>query len=535
MRLLHLLPDGGIVPREFTGTDIPPYAILSHTWHVDNSQEVTLRDLEGGVANTKLGHQKIEFCAKQALADGLEYCWVDTCCIDKTSSAELSEAINSMFRWYQQAAICYVYLLDLDRDAFEKDFSCLGACRWFSRGWCLQELLAPKRLHCYSSDWSYIGSKSTLRDLICDITKIDLDVLEDPSLLYTKPIARRMSWAARRITTRPEDMAYSLLGLFDVQMPMLYGEGSKAFVRLQEEIIKKSNDFSILAWRSTTPTPYWDMFAQSASCSQECHTLCNNGPSGGTFSASAFSVTNRGLHIFSPDFRIRKDREDYPHGEYVLRLACNLVVNGETSPQYVLLKKIGSGLFVRLPISAKWLASSAGWFWPHSIEKDVFVVQHITPSLTRHIEMSHQSCFDVRMAASRSRPFPIQALAPRDAWDDPSSRFLTMGDAYFAGYLKFSAHMQSEKSPETFILALCFENSGERPPKPCVCLIQEGTWQCCDTQGRPLRVNVRSAINEQRSSAPNYVNNRQSLTLESYMVEVTLETRISHRRTCAQN
>lgn len=172
-----------------------------------------------------------------------------SCCIDKTSTAELSESINSMFRWYQKAKICYAYLEDVD------DVSELGRSRWFTRGWTLQELIAPKDVSFYSTNWTFLGSKSDLRDNLAAITGISQDVLSGASESWHECIATRMRWAANRQTTCLEDMAYCLLGIFDVQMPLLYGEGKRAFTRLQQEIMRGSDDQSLFAW-GVPESPY---------------------------------------------------------------------------------------------------------------------------------------------------------------------------------------------------------------------------------------------------------------------------------------
>jgi hypothetical protein len=165
----------------------------------------------------------------------------NSCCIDKTSTAELSEAINSMFRWYREARVCYAYLTDV------QEATQLADSRWFTRGWTLQELVAPSTVWFYTRNWQYLGSKVELQQEIQRITDIETKVLTD-GVLETVGIARRMSWAAKRQTTRIEDLAYSLMGIFDINMPLLYGEGKKAFTRLQEEIMKTSDDQSLFAW-----------------------------------------------------------------------------------------------------------------------------------------------------------------------------------------------------------------------------------------------------------------------------------------------
>lgn len=164
-----------------------------------------------------------------------------SCCIDKTSTAEVGEAINSMFRWYGDASVCYKYLADVS-STHE-----LSSSRWFKRSWTLQELIAPKVLRFYSSDWNYLGSKHDLQDQISEITGIDRVVLST-GVFDQISIARRMSWASKRQTTRVEDWSYSLMGIFDVNMPLLYGEGIKSVLRLQEEIMKISDDHTLFAW-----------------------------------------------------------------------------------------------------------------------------------------------------------------------------------------------------------------------------------------------------------------------------------------------
>ncbi len=324
MRLLKRVSSDNFELVWFRDDNIPPYAILSHTWNGD--QEVTFDELVAGVAKDKAGYAKIRFCAERASADGLEYFWVDTCCINKDSSAELSESINSMYQWYQQAHICYALLEDwLDqgtwadlvslidfhevrskdpkegtqsegnplqmsaveqwwmpqdisaqeimtrpsRRKLKKDLDSRNLpLRWFTRGWTLQELLAPKRLQFFDGNWNPRGMKSD-RDVtihLSRITGIDHSVLCDSSGQSLRGIChgQRMSWAAYRETTRKEDVAYCLLGIFNINMPLLYGEGEKAFFRLQESILASSTDLSILAWTQAADDErkYRGVFAQ---------------------------------------------------------------------------------------------------------------------------------------------------------------------------------------------------------------------------------------------------------------------------------
>jgi hypothetical protein len=229
-------------------------------------------------------------------ADGCHAKWIDTCCIDKTSSAELTEAINSMFNWYRDAQICYAYLQDVENDEDPSHpSSTFSRSRWFTRGWTLQELIAPPKLLFLSKDWREIGSRSDLVDVIADITSIDKFLFEY-GILGRYSTAQRMSWASRRKTTRVEDQAYCLLGLFGVNMPLLYGEGQRAFVRLQEEIMKHSDDHSIFAWSLATVKES-GMLATSPSDFSNSGTIVKAIK---TTSSLPYSITNRGIQITLP-------------------------------------------------------------------------------------------------------------------------------------------------------------------------------------------------------------------------------------------
>jgi len=242
MRLLELKAHGEFSLTEFVGDSIPPYAILSHTWGADG-EEVTFKDLADRTGKSKAGYAKIQFCGEQAARDGLQYVWVDTCCIDKSSSAELTEAINSMFCWYGEAAKCYVYLSDVsipDKNDHSSWFtweSAFRESRWFTRGWTLQELIAPTSVEFFSLEGRRLGDKKSLEREIHEITGINIQALQGNPLSEFS-VTERMSWAAKRKTTRKEDEAYCLLGIFDIHMPLIYGEGKKAFIRLKEEIDK---------------------------------------------------------------------------------------------------------------------------------------------------------------------------------------------------------------------------------------------------------------------------------------------------------
>jgi len=236
--------------------NIPKYAILSHTW---GSEEVSFEDISQPTAWNRAGYTKIEKACQQAIDDELQYIWIDTCCIDKRSSSELSEAINSMFQWYLKAAVCYAYLADVPSDpGGEPPGPEFEQSRWWTRGWTLQELLAPPVLNFYGDKWgSSIGTKENLSSRIAVITQIPERILHDVQSMYTASIAKRMSWASSRQTSRQEDLAYCLFGIFRVNLPLIYGEGGNAFIRLQEEIVKNSDDQSIFAWMLPRPKNNW--------------------------------------------------------------------------------------------------------------------------------------------------------------------------------------------------------------------------------------------------------------------------------------
>jgi hypothetical protein len=246
MRLLYL--DNHRMPclEKFSDDKIPPYAILSHTWGPDSS-EVTYEDISKGTAKSKAGYNKILFCGGKAASYGLKYFWVDTCCIDKSSSAELQHAITSMFGWYRDAAQCYVYLSDVsindcDLNSQFSQFpweSAFRASRWFTRGWTLQELLAPRVVEFFSREGNQLGDKKKLDRQIYEITGIDILALQGTPLTQFS-VEERLSWAKNRQTTVKEDRAYCLLGIFHVYLPLIYGEGDNAFSRLKEEIEKSS-------------------------------------------------------------------------------------------------------------------------------------------------------------------------------------------------------------------------------------------------------------------------------------------------------
>jgi len=282
----------------FSGSDTPLYAILSHRW---TSNEVTFQDLQDPLVRHKEGYSKISNSCRIAAENGLDYLWIDTCCIDKTNSTELSTAINSMYQWYRDSFVCFAYLSDVPEVDFARSV-------WFTRGWTLQELLAPSTVIFFRSDWSVIGTKSSpdIRRAISETTGIPTKVLRGGDLSLASN-AQKMSWAANRVTTVAEDLAYCLMGIFEVNIPMLYGEGDKAFLRLQEEILRTTDDLSLFVWKESGDGPERasGLLARHPHSFQYSGSIKRSDP----FAARSVTVDNMGIHLKIPLVTTR-DRED---------------------------------------------------------------------------------------------------------------------------------------------------------------------------------------------------------------------------------
>lgn len=281
---------------EYFIEDVPPYTILSHTW---GEAEVTFDDINQPHAPGMQGFEKIEQCCRISKERGYKYCWIDTCCIDKASSAELSEAINSMYNYYRDADVCFAYLEDVPWDNEPATHnSRFQRSRWFTRGWTLQELIAPKYVEFYDMDWAFIGTKHELASLCSQITMVDTAVLLDPTKAEKYSIAQKFSWVSLRTTTRKEDLAYCIMGIFKVNMPLLYGEGERAFIRLQEEIIKKTTDQTFLCW--SYPPEVEGLTVDGPFCKSplgfyKCQHLTQQGI--GSLHSPTFALTNKGLEV----------------------------------------------------------------------------------------------------------------------------------------------------------------------------------------------------------------------------------------------
>lgn len=340
MRLLHTTTQKLVekTPEELRKDNIR-YAILSHTW---GPNEVVYDDIVRGTERTKNPNSliKVQGACQQACSNGYDYIWIDTCCIDKSSSAELSEAINSMYTWYEMAEVCYAFIEDFNSEslASPENKASFAASRWFTRGWTLQELLAPANMIFFTRDWVSLGEKRAISPFLAEITGIDATIMAGECPIESASLAKRMSWMARRQTTRPEDSAYCLLGIFSINMPMLYGEGGRrAFLRLQEEIMKTSDDQSLFAWvnRDADPEALHGLLAPSPSAFAHSNGMLPYHDWGDP--REPYTMTNRGLRI-QLHLSARED------GIFVATIDCPVPPNyADSSFLAIYLKKISTG------------------------------------------------------------------------------------------------------------------------------------------------------------------------------------------------
>ncbi|CAH0050236.1 unnamed protein product [Clonostachys solani] len=402
------------------------YATLSHTWGED---EVSFGDMENpAAAEQKLGFAKIRSACETTISYGLRYVWVDTCCIDKSSSAELSEAINSMFRWYKNSAFCFAYLSDL-RPGQTVDQSALGTCKWFSRGWTLQELIAPKELVFFDQTWNRIGTKSDLKIEIESITGINHQILDRSCRLSSVAIAKRMSWASHRETTRVEDKAYSLLGLFDINMPMIYGEGPRAFIRLQEEILRMTTDLSIFAWRSApNSSSYRGILAESPAEFRLCGSIELNTDQ--FRFRDEISLTNKGVKIHTAITRMEET------DMFMLDLHCYDMAS-QTSPERlgIYLERELDTFYRKLPSALSTMESTFAAQAPRTIYLARTLTERMAELVYGFRELRIKFSFD---EASRGSYTVENLLAvPELFWDQPGQCFYLPRFSNFLGFARF--------------------------------------------------------------------------------------------------
>lgn len=398
--------------EEFWEDSVQQYAILSHRWEDGELTYQDMFDLER--AKRKKGFVKVERACGWALNAGISHVWVDTCCIDKSSSAELTEAINSMFEWYSKAVLCYAYLSDFDA---AEATSRLDASLWFTRGWTLQELIAPPEVEFYDHQGRMFGTRTLLQNEISRITGIEAAVLASSpsrnleSLLRSIPAGRRMSWASGRRTTRKEDIAYCLLGIFSVNMPMLYGEGFRAFTRLQEEIMKDSNDLTLFAWQASPNSPqaseYRGVLARDPS---EFAGAFEFKPVADLKFNPEFSMSNKGMRIHTSLHRAQSDR-------VVMSLNCH-PPNNPTQSIGIFLKHQGGGVYARADPHGLAVVDTSG---PASAATSIHIAKHVSEHAVEKMRTISKSAIHFEFHVGI---FELIRTLPNDLWDATNNMFV---------------------------------------------------------------------------------------------------------------
>lgn len=492
--------------RDWVDGKLPPYAILSHTWATGvGPSEVTYQDYMTGreAATRNLNWAKIDGAIEvtQAGQERLNYLWIDSCCIDKTIDSELSESINSMFRWYSEAVVCYTHIADLecqlaasvkkgavnhDSRLSEREKNHLRNCKWFTRGWTLQELIAPPRVEFFDKNWTGFGSRNELSDILSDITGIDQEVLQDPvnpmsrrdpgAILRRMTVAKRMSWAQSRQTSKTEDIAYSLLGIFDVNMPMLYGEGAKAFIRLQKEIMVSNNDLTLFAWQVMPPEQREKSDASPPTIrgilAESPREFANAGDlllSDRAKFNPDFAITNKGLKITTQLRKIPDQRED-------LFLGLNCYQRGQDPSRSI-------GISVRFRGAAGYVRTRPDLLFAEGNDGAVL------PETSIYIALQQAAESDARVAAAAASLnkqsfrfsfggkmyYDILHVSHKEMWHHGSDAFITHGMADFAGCVFFkSKGAAGEPVGREFVVACGFAGDSATP------------WVCVGSRLGPL-------------------------------------------------
>jgi Heterokaryon incompatibility protein (HET) len=466
---MRLINTSTLELHDFSLSIIPEYAILSHTWGDD---EVTFQDMTSAHRTSKEGWYKITETCRKAREHSINFAWIDTCCIDKSSSAELTESINSMFQWYENARICYVFLEDISvRRATEQG---MGGCRWFTRGWTLQELLASKKIQFFDRKWSYIGSTPELNAVITSYTDIPLEVLKKKNLSDWS-VASKMSWAARRKTTRVEDEAYCLLGIFGVSLPLIYGEGNRAFRRLQEEIVKRSNDMTIFAWDNSPNHEklVLDLFATSpaafTSRSSWARPFFHHSPE--------FSVTNKGLLVSSHlPLRIRTATDDLEAPRYLLLLGSHKNYDQQIG---IFLQKAAPSLFFRDgTVQPAWLENEDLGTWSNGDWPTYYILIDWTPGFVGR----SLAFLDGAIHIPEHKNFTLGHMVPQALWDAKRRMLYKPDPAPWSRYnmviaMLFTGHISGQ---DVQIVVLCDYRNGTSFPK---CIIFESGNFSRETNG----------------------------------------------------
>ena len=521
---MRLINTATLKLESFAYPDVPEYAILSHTWG-KGAEEVSFQDLvDLETSKRKLGFSKIEKTCQLARDSKINYAWVDTCCIDKSSSTELSESINSMYTWYRKSKVCYVYIDDwppgydwanlgplanddlntenglrverspastddtnwhecleniLDSSYPDSD-SCSTASnpnpsspplKWFTRGWTLQELIAPTKVEFYDQTWTLKGVKSdpVVLGHLSRITGVTAHILEDGNEYRLQDIClgQRMSWAACRKTTRTEDLAYCLLGIFQVNMPMLYGEGDKAFLRLQEEILKSSTDLSILAWTQHNSDDrehrgilscHPREFAGLRNC------VLFKSP---YFPTEEITMTNKGLRICTSLFYISHNGELLDDsGLHFMYLGCIL----RRRPQGIMLKTIEHDLYERVEPKGLMAISS---LMRRGEARVLYIARHLD-NVDDQLSML-ASVLGITVKLKGVKPFGLDVIEawPPGLYDQLQQRILVRGLKSYLGFIRL-AIIDRKSLPDSrhqvgeFLAVCCSTNQAGF----CLCLLQ---------------------------------------------------------------
>jgi hypothetical protein len=510
---------------------------------------------------SKRGFKKIMNTCRQAKAWGLGWAWVDTCCIDKTSSAELSEAINSMYQWYKASSICYVYLSDVLRPEVS-DSRQFRSSRWFTRGWTLQELIAPSKMEFFGLGWKYIGSRASLGTIISNITNIPVSLMTERRCWRWSfhdcdfSVAQKMSWAASRKCTRIEDSAYCMIGLFDIAMPLLYGEGKKAFLRLQEEIFRTTDDHSLLAWTATSHPATWQrpwapasVFAVSPLNFVNSSNIVRLHEEGGDPSA----VTKKGLQISLPlkeGSHLTSQRytwESCPEETFHAILNCGIRRAGETNRILLLVARdTGSNkdvkqsrCYSRLVTSEHVGVHDHGEFQDPSKYETIFLRtqrhKYPTDSFRRGIQRLIPIQFHVHYGLD------FNGMEASEGHTNPAIE-ITMKKAHFVTGTEESLVWEPNKlesgnifaRDKFFILRARLHSSVGPPPIEAYCRIERhGFGRCLVQLWLESKSNIRPC--QMSGKASQYVNivsftrhlMSVSFLFESYVFNITLRCRCS--------
>ena len=491
---------------EWFALNPPPYAILSHTW--DGDTEVTYQDYMAYLAgHGKQRHKnwtKVERSIEITLnsKERLKYIWNDTCCIDKTNTPELSEAINSMFKWYARATVCYAQLADFESDFLPRPRisgyqpngwaqgrgqsyempplhsslqltdmakNQLRRCRWFTRGWTLQELIAPPTVEFYDAHWIHFGNRNELGDLLTSITRIDKRIFEYSgstnreqdvmSILSKMTIAKKMSWAQNRQTARVEDIAYSLLGIFGVNMTMTYGEENKAFIRLQKEILAQYNDLSIFAWTAN---------AMGHGVVPEFRGILAHSPAefanAGSYELSRNAIANPDFTLTNNGLKISAQVRNIPNSKYLfLSLNCYDQNEGPQNVQGITLQLIGFNKYKRTNPSCLAIELNS---WPLQPRKDFFISSDDTDADTEHLSRSENQSFVFDLQGLEY--YEKMRVSHDMAWDDSTTTFNTHGLSSFNACIWFRSRGRASEKVTEYLIACGTATTAQEDPWLCI-------------------------------------------------------------------